>query len=80
MLDPIDPIAEAAQQVIDRDWPGWSLANYVMVVGVARIDDDGRVATTIGLYQPVGQPDYTTLGLLVAGNDLREQAEQEERE
>lgn len=67
----MDPILAGLQAGIDRDRPdGWSVTNYVAVVGLSRINDDGQVENSAGVYYADGQPDYTTRGLLDKGWDL----------
>jgi hypothetical protein len=71
----MDPILNGLQAGIDRDRAGWNVTNYVCVVGISRINDEGQIETSAGVYYADGQPDYTTKGLLNKGYDLIVDAE-----
>ena len=75
-----DPILAAIQQSLDTGgdgWCGWSVAHYVVVIGLARVTADGEVETDECLRSPDGQPSYTTEGLLIHGERMWDQIESE---
>ena len=70
-----DHILHGLQEAVNDDAAGmgWTIANYAAVVGLQRINAEGQIETTVGLYYQDGQPDYTTEGLLIQGDRLRAQ-------
>jgi hypothetical protein len=43
----------------------------VVVLGLQRIDGDGKILNTAWLASPADQPDYVTDGLLASAEDMR---------
>lgn len=66
-----DHILTGLQTAIDETGSAWSVVNYAAVVGLARLNAEGQIETTVALYYADGQPDYTTEGLLIQGDRLR---------
>jgi hypothetical protein len=72
-----DRIREAIQAVIDtEEGEGWSVAQYVVAMGLERIRSDGTVESSGWYWAPPDQADWMTYGLLEAALELRATAEQ----
>lgn len=69
-----DPIRAAIQGALDSCGDGWTVSQYVVVMGLERIND-GAIEATAWMWSPPGQPDWMTAGLLDAAMDMRERAE-----
>ena len=66
-----DPVAAAVQSVLDTYGDGWSLAHYVVCIGLERVTADGEVESTpFWLAQP-GQAEYVSDGLLRRVDEIR---------
>ena len=68
-------ITASIQAKLDRELPGWTVANYAVVVGIERLSTDGeeiRVDTNVALYAPDGQHPYVTDGLLLHADRICE--------
>lgn len=66
-----DAIRDAIQsRVLDAAGDGWTLGQYVVCMGLQRLDPDGRVESIAWCWAPDGQPDWQSLGLLECGQDL----------
>lgn len=74
-MSPYQQIAAAIQSLLDREGDGWHLRDWVVVVGLERINAAGEVETTPWMSAPVSQPDWVTDGLIAAGEDMRANAE-----
>jgi len=72
-----DHILAGLQAGVDDANSGWSVVNYAAVVGLARLNSEDQIETTIALYYADGQPDYTTEGLLIQGDRLRASVHEE---
>lgn len=71
-------ILNGLQKAVDGDGPGWAVMHYAAVVGLSRINSEGQIETTVGLYYADGQADYTTEGLLIQGDRLRASVHEEQ--
>jgi len=58
-----DDIQEAVQNFLDKEGDGWTLTQYVVAMGIARMTDSG-VEAIAWYYTPEAQPDWQTEGLL----------------
>ena len=72
-----DEIQEAIQKLLDAEGDGWTLTQYVVAMGLARMSDSG-VESIAWYYAPEPQPDWQTEGLLRNALDLHENGEEEE--
>lgn len=60
-----DFIRAALQALLDSDdCEGWLLDHYVVVMGLQKIDPDGKVNSVSWMTAPEDQADYVTSGLL----------------
>ncbi len=57
--------------MLDAHGDGWQVAQYMIALGLERVDSDGRLETTPWVYAPPEQPEWQTDGLLEAAMDLR---------
>lgn len=68
-----DDLRAAIQAWLDSQGDGWTLAQCVIVMGLERVTDDG-VESTPWLWAPPDQPEWITDGLLIAAEQLRDNA------
>lgn len=73
--NPFDHLRTALQYLLDCEGDGWQLNHYAIVLGLERMDSDGRVASTVWVTSPLDQADYVTDGLLSAAEDMRSAAD-----
>ena len=75
-----DRIRNAIQAVIEADEgaQGWTVAQYVIVMGLERILSDGSIEACSWYWHPADQADWMTAGLLEAGLELRAGADLED--
>lgn len=59
-----DPMRAAIQNILDTAGDGWTLAHYVICMGLERLAPDGTVESGFWLYPSPNQPAYITDGLL----------------
>lgn len=72
-------VRAALQALLDtEDNEGWLLNHYVVVMGVQKIDSDGKLKSTSWMTTPEDQADYITAGLLDAADDIQANAEIED--
>ena len=71
-----DEIQEAIQKLLDKEGDGWTLTQYVIAMGLARMSADG-VESIAWYYAPVEQPDWQTEGLLKNAVELHINGEEE---
>ncbi len=70
-----DPIREAIQEFLeDALGDDWHVSHYVVAIGLDKIAN-GELQTSHWWYAPDSQADYVTTGLLVAVDEMREEAE-----
>ena len=63
----------ALQELLDvENDEGWLLDHYVVVMGVQKIDSDGKVTSASWMTAPEDQADYITAGLLDAAVGMEE--------
>jgi len=75
----MDRIRQAVQAVIDsEDGQGWTVAQWVTVMGLERILSDGTMEATSWYMAPPDQPEWMTAGLLEAGLEMRNGADLED--
>lgn len=68
-----DEIQSAIQQLLDKEGDGWTLTQYVICMGLARMSNEG-VESIAWYYAPDEQPDWQTKGLLEEAAVLHENA------
>ncbi len=73
-----DKLRQALQDVLNQCGDGYMLAHYVIVMGIQRMDGDGRVVSSSWVAAPEDQADYVTDGLLAAAEEMRAGAEFED--
>lgn len=69
-----DHVRKAIQSLLDEDGEGWQVDDYVICVGLERIED-GHIETAAWYYAPVEQAEHCTDGLLNAATALRQEAQ-----
>lgn len=78
MSELVDRLRAAIQAVIDAESyadEGWHLAQFVVVMGLERMETDGSVESSSWYWTPPGQADWMTIGLLESGMDMHTAAE-----
>jgi len=70
-----DNIRAALQKLVNEDAEGWAVAQFVVVMGLERIAEDGSIEGTAWYWQPADQADWITGGLLDAAQDIRASAD-----
>ena len=71
-------IKTAIQAMLDAYGDGWNVAQFVIVMGIERVNSDGRLESAPWLFTPRDQPEWMTDGLLDAANTLRAELEGED--
>jgi hypothetical protein len=74
MSDLTDRIRKAVQAAIDAEEhegsQGWTVTQYVVVMGLERIHD-AKIESCGWIWAPPDQADWMTIGLLEAGLEMR---------
>ena len=70
-MSPHDLIRAALQNLLNAEGDCWLLDDFVLVLGLQRINSDGQVESTAWVWSPMEQADYKTDGLLSAALELR---------
>lgn len=66
-----DRVRDAIQAaILDAEGDGWTLSQYVVCMGLQRMNSDGTVESTAWYWAPQGQPDWQSLGLLECSQDM----------
>lgn len=74
----MDPIKDEIQKYLDEhERDGWTVTQYVIAMGLSRIDSDGNIESIAWYHAPQGQADWQTQGLLHSAVELSEAAEAE---
>ena len=73
MSDPLERIRDAIQAIVNEEGQseGWALGQFVVVMGLERINAEGNVEATSWFWTPPNQADWMTIGLLEAGIEMR---------
>jgi len=74
-LTPAGMIRHYLQQMLDNSGDGWQLGQYVICLGLERVNSDGDLEFSPWVWAPSVQADWMTDGLLQAVMNLREDAE-----
>ena len=64
-------IRAALQAMLDQYGDGWQVAQFVVCLGLEKVNTDGELESTPWVYAPPGQPDWQTDGLLEAAAEMR---------
>lgn len=64
-------IRAAIQAVLDSFGDGWQCAQYVVCLGLERVNSDGELESSPWIWAPPQQPEWQTDGLLVAAAKMR---------
>lgn len=71
MSGPDDHIRDAIQEhILDAAGDGWTLAQYVLAMGLQKIEPDGTVSSTAWAWAPPNQPGWQSMGLLEFGQEI----------
>lgn len=65
-----EEIREAIQRLLNASGDGWSVAQYVIAMGLERIAPNGEVESTVWYWAPGNQPEWQTAGLLDRASEL----------
>lgn len=65
-------IVAAIQAMLDAERDGWQVSQYVLCLGLARMNTDGQMESVAYVWSPGEQPDWATDGLLHASVLIRE--------
>lgn len=65
-------LRSALQRLLDGEGDGWHLRDFVVVMGLEKLDPPGMIESTSWIFAPPDQPDYITDGLIAAAQELRE--------
>ena len=73
-----DSLRVVLQELLDSDdSEGWLLDHYVVVMGLQKIDSDGKVNSISWMTAPEDQADYVTKGLLDSAVGMQEDANED---
>jgi len=75
MITPVDRLRNAIQKLLNAEGDGWVLDQFVLALGLQRVNSDGDVESTAWVWAPAEQPDWQTDGLLQAASELREDSD-----
>jgi hypothetical protein len=75
MSSPVELLRQAIQQLLNNDNDGWQLGQFVLALGLEKLNGDGTIESTAWVWAPTDQPDWITDGLLRAASELREDAD-----
>lgn len=71
-------IREAIQRFLDETGDGWTLTQFVVAMGLQRINSDGSLESIAWYASPTDQPDWQTGALLEQASELHSEAEIDE--
>jgi hypothetical protein len=74
-MTPVDRLRNAIQKLLNAEGDGYVLNEFVLALGLQRMDSEGNVDSTAWVWAPAEQPDWITDGLLRAASELREDAD-----
>ena len=75
MNTPVDRLRNAIQRLLNAEGDGYVLNEFVLALGLQRMDSEGTVESTAWVWAPAEQPDWITDGLLNAAAELREDSD-----
>lgn len=71
MTDLAANIRAAVQAILDQAGDGFQVAQFVISMGLERVNSDGKLEATSWLWAPPEQAEWMTDGLLEAATELR---------
>lgn len=73
MSNLLERIRDAIQAIINEEGEGegWTLGQFVVVMGLERMLSDGKVEATSWYWNPPDQAEWMNMGLLEAGIEMR---------
>ena len=74
-MTPVEVIRSAIQQLLNSEGDGWVVNEFVLALGLQRMNSDGVIESVAWVWAPVEQPDWQTDGLLDAAIELRQDSE-----
>ena len=74
-MNPVDRLRNAIQKLLNQEGDGWVLNEFVLALGLQKMNSEGEVESTAWVWAPADQPDWITDGLLRAASELREDAD-----
>lgn len=75
---PSAAIRAAIQQLLDAEGDGWHVSQFVIAMGLERVDSNGRLESSPWIWAPADQPSWQTTGLLDQAVELQSEAEETE--
>lgn len=75
-----DYLRNAIQRLLDESGEGWTVTQFVIAMGIERINEDGSVDCVAWHWAPRDQPQWQSLGLLERAVDAMHYAEYEEED
>ena len=74
-MTPVDRLRNAIQKLLNQEGDGFVLNEFVLALGLQKMNSEGEVESTAWVWAPADQPDWITDGLLRAASELREDAD-----
>jgi hypothetical protein len=74
-MTPVERLRNAIQKLLNADSDGWIVQEFVLALGLQRMNSEGHIESTAWVWAPAEQPDWQTDGLLRAASELREDAD-----
>ena len=74
-MTPVERLRNAIQKLLNQEGDGWVLNEFVMALGLQKLNSEGDIESTAWVWAPADQPDWITDGLLRAASELREDAD-----
>ena len=74
-MTPVERLRNAIQKLLNAESDGWMVQEFVLALGLQRMNSDGHIESTAWVWAPAEQPDWQTDGLLRAASELREDAD-----
>ena len=74
-MTPVERLRNAIQKLLNQEGDGWVLNEFVMALGLQKLNTEGEIESTAWVWAPADQPDWITDGLLRAASELREDAD-----
>jgi len=75
MTNPVDRLRAAIQRLLNDEGDNWVLGQFVLALGLEKMNSEGQVESTAWVWAPADQPDWITDGLLRTATELREDAD-----
>jgi hypothetical protein len=74
-MTPVERLRNAIQKLLNQEGDGWVLNEFVIALGLQKLNSEGEIESTAWVWAPADQPDWITDGLLRAASELREDAD-----